>query len=292
MSAMKLRFGGYQNSSSIHSRSAEIFGKLLGSHLKDGCDFQLDRDITQLGHSTDDLIPLTECGDLNFCYMSTSYFSNHVPEARALDLPFIFSDRSAAYAALDGTFGVSLKKAIEQRHPGLRLLNFWDNGFRHFSNRVRPIRTPADCIGLKTRTLPSKLHGQAFELLGFKPVAVNIKTFLEQIESTDIDAQDNPLTNYYNFGLHKYHRYVTMTAHIFGAAGLWCCAKDYDSWSENTRQSVIEAATEATKIQRQFAEVADAEILNKLDPEEVEVIQLSDDQRAAFATAVRPILDQ
>ena len=36
---------------------------------------------------------------------------------------------------------------------GFRVLGFWDNGFRHISNARRPIRTPADCAGLRIRTV-------------------------------------------------------------------------------------------------------------------------------------------
>ena len=56
-----------------------------------------------------------------------------------------------------------------------RLLGLWDNGFRHLTNRVRPIRTPADCRGLRIRTQMSELHGEALRALGFVPIPVDVK---------------------------------------------------------------------------------------------------------------------
>ncbi|MPZ14672.1 MAG: hypothetical protein GEU73_09665 [Chloroflexi bacterium] len=32
---------------------------------------------------------------------------------------------------------------------GYRIFGYWDNGFRHLSNRLREIRTLEDCAGLR-----------------------------------------------------------------------------------------------------------------------------------------------
>ncbi|MFC1891200.1 TRAP transporter substrate-binding protein [Thermodesulfobacteriota bacterium] len=286
------QFGGYQNPASIHNQSAALFGRELGKKLGDAVEFHLEGNITNLGHQTGDLVPLTESGELTFCYMSTSYFSDKLPPAGVLDLPFIIKDRKTAYAALDGVLGDRLKEIIQAENPNLRLLAYWDNGFRHFSNRVRPIRTPADCKGIRIRTLPSELHGRAYRLLGFDPVALNIMTFVKQIATGDIDAQDNPLTNIYNFGMHKHHRYITLSGHIFGSVALLCNAKAYDAWPVEVRQAVLEATDVATTAQRQMAESEDTDVLKKLNPEENEVIHLSKSEREQFVEATRPILEQ
>lgn len=292
MTSLNFRFGGYQKPKSIHTLAGAIFGGALNARLGDGISFRLDNDITERGFKTGDLIGRTKSGDLTFCYMSTSYFSNDLPEMTVLDLPFIFEDRHVAYDLLDGGLGELLRRVIEAANPDLRLLSFWDNGFRHFSNRVRPIRTPADCQGIRTRTLPSLLHGKIFKLLGFDPVAVNIKTFIDEIETGDIDGQDNPLTNIYHFNVHKHHRYITLTGHILGFAGLYCNAAAYASWTPDIQQAVNEAAREATAAQRNMAAAEDIDILAKLDPAENEVISLSQVERAAFIQAVAPIIDE
>ena len=47
-----------------------------------------------------------------------------------------------------------------------RILGWFENGFRHISNRLRPIHVPADMKGMKIRVLPSEIHKRTFELLG------------------------------------------------------------------------------------------------------------------------------
>ena len=89
---------------------------------------------------------------------------------------------------------------------------------RHFSNRLHPIRHPRDCLGMKIRTLDNALHQQVFRALGFEPVTIDVKDMPAAIASGAVDAQENPLTNTLNFGLHRTHRHISMTSHFFGVA--------------------------------------------------------------------------
>ena len=61
--------------------------------------------------------------------------------ARLLELPFVVKDRKAICAAFTDGFGDLVRRRMRESTP-FRLLGLWDNGFRHFTNKVRPIRTP------------------------------------------------------------------------------------------------------------------------------------------------------
>ena len=52
-------------------------------------------------------------------------------------------------------------------HTGYRVVGFWDNGLRHISNRLRPIRRPEDCRGMRIRTLDNATYRQALAAMGF-----------------------------------------------------------------------------------------------------------------------------
>ncbi len=292
MSDLSFRFGGYQNPTSILNRSGAALGEALKARLGEDIGYVLDGDITQLGHKTGVLITLTESGELTFCYMSTNYFSSELPMVSVLDLPFTYNDREKAHAMLDGELGNRVRAGIEGAHPDLKILHFWDNGYRHFSNRVRPIREPKDCEGIRTRTLPSEFQGRIYRRLGFEPVMMNIKQFIAEIETGDLDGQDNPLTNIYHFNVHKYHRYITLTGHILGVCGLYVNRARYEGWPDDVRAAVDGAALEATKIQRTLAAEEDIELLKKFDPAENEITHLTDDERQKFIDAVMPIIDE
>jgi len=138
----------------------------------------------------------------------------------------------------------------------------------------------------------SELHAEVFRAFGFEPIPVDVKQFIEEIASGRFDAQENPLTNTYNFGVHNYHRYITLSGHLFGAAAFICREERYQSWPQDVRSAVDSLAREATAYQHQLAAAEDAEILAKLDPSKNEVIHLTDAERAAFVKASQPVLDK
>ena len=104
------------------------------------------------------------------------------------------------------------------RHTGYRLLGFWDNGVRHISNRLRPIRHPDDCRGMRIRTLDNAMYQRVLAAVGFAPVVIDVKDLVRAVESHEVDAQENPLTNTVNFGLHTTHKHLSLTSHFHGVA--------------------------------------------------------------------------
>jgi TRAP-type C4-dicarboxylate transport system substrate-binding protein len=291
VTATGLKFGGYQEPESVHNRAAARFGTLLEEELGDRVAFELIGSILKLGHRSGDLVPMVERGELSFCYMSTVRFSRAVPELQLLELPFVVKDRADAFRALDGAFGERARRDIEAK-TACRLLGYWDNGFRHLTNRVRPIRTPADCRDIRIRTQMSDLHGEFFRALGFEPIAIDIKEFVDGIGGDRFQAQDNPLTNIYHFGVHRYHRYITLTGHFWGASVFVCNAAHYRSWPKDVQAAVGAAAADATAYQRRLAAAEDEAILAKLDPAQNEVIRLTGAERAAFIKVVEPVIEK
>ena len=291
MTAIALKFGGYQEPASVHHRAAARFGEIIRQKLGERITLELIGSVLKLGRGSGDLVPMVERGELSLCYISTVRFSRAAPELRLLELPFVIQDRAAAFKALDGELGERARRNISER-TACRLLGYWDNGFRHLTNRVRPIRRPEDCRGIRIRTQMSELHGEVFRALGFEPVAADVKEFVEQIGGDRFEAQDNPLTNIYHFGVHNFHRYITLSGHFWGASVLVCNAAHYRGWPRDVQAAVDAAAKDATAYQRQLAAAEDAKILAKLDPAKNEVIRLTDAERGAFIKAVAPVLDK
>ena len=283
-----IRFGGYQPPASVHSRAAAALGRALAARLGDAVRFELDGDVVAAGRPATDLLARVERGELTLCYFATSYLAARVPELALLDLPFVIERRERAYSLLDGALGALLADRLAAA-TGYRVLGWWDNGFRHLTNRVRPIRAPADCRGLRMRTMLSELHKAVFARLGFEPVALDVKDYLAAVRAGTIDAQDNSLTNFYNFEIYRHHRHLTLSAHFFAVAGLLCHAASYAGWPAEVRQAVEEAAREATAAQRTMAAAEDAEVLARLGPEQTEIVRLTDAERAAFVRAVAPV---
>ena len=271
MQPILVRFGGYQPPASIHNQAAAVMGRALAARLGAAVRFELQGNVVEAGHQAADLLTQVENGTRTLCYFSASYLAGRVPEIALLDLPFVLQDRARAHAVLDGPLGRILSEKLAAA-TGYRLLGWWDNGFRHLSNRVRPIRVPAHCRGLRIRTLFSETHRRAFELMGFEPVALDVKDMLEAVRSGAVDAQENPLTNFRNFGIDEHHRHITLSRHFFGAAALLCHKASYDAWPAEVQDAMSQAAAEAGAAQRRLAAAQDDAVLAQLRPAQNDVV--------------------
>jgi len=284
---VRLRCGGYQGEASVHTRGLRAFAAALATANADVA-VEITPNVTASGHPAAALPGLVESGTLELCYFNSSYLATRVPALRALDLPFLLTDRTRAYALLDGALGRHLTAAVEAA-TRFRLLAFWDNGFRHLTNRVRPIRAPRDCAGLRIRTLDSALHQEIFRALGFEPVAIDVKDLPQAVASGAVDAQENPLTNTVNFDLHRSHPHVSLTAHFFGVALLLANCATAERWPAPTRDAIAAAVTAATAAQRGFAADEDTTCLARLTADGCTIVAPDALDLAGFEHAVAPI---
>ena len=285
-----MRFGGYQGPDSIHTAAARFFGAELLDQEDLPIEFDLEESILARGLNSGELPNMVASGELDLCYMSTVRFSEAIPEIAIFELPFLIKDRASLFDALEGALGSYFKEHIEESTP-FKVLGFWDNGFRNISNSVRPIRTTADCQGITIRTQMSALHGEVFRAFGFEPRPIDIKSFLETIETDRVQAQDNLLTSIYIFDIHKHHHHITLSGHFFGVSLLLCNRKMFESWPLEVQKSVIQAAGKATTFQRQLASEQDELVLAKLEAEGNEVVALNSDERNTFERSVAPLME-
>ncbi|MGI9402478.1 MAG: TRAP transporter substrate-binding protein, partial [Rhizobiaceae bacterium] len=278
----KIRFGGYQGDKSVHTRGGQVLRDELKRLLGDEVEFDFEENIVAGGNKAADLLSRTEEGSLEGCYFSSSYLAKRVPELGLFDQHFVVPDRRGAYAVLDGALGKRLASEVEAR-TGYAVLGYWDNGLRNISSANVAIREPADCQGLKIRTLANEDHKRVFRSLGFEPMAIDVRDLPAAVKDGTVDAQENPLTNIYNFELYKTHRHITMTRHLLGVAPVLFNKKAVQSWPDDVRKAVEEAVGVATKAQRKFAEEDDENCANALRAEGVEIIELDEDQHSRFA---------
>jgi TRAP-type transport system periplasmic protein len=87
------------------------------------------------------------------------------PEMGALLVPYLVKDYTSAYAMLNGAIGDKLSRQIEDNYK-LKVLCYFDYGFRHFWTSKKPIVEPRDLRGLKIRVQQSKIFGDTINGLG------------------------------------------------------------------------------------------------------------------------------
>lgn len=289
---IQIRMGGYGPAKTTCSRALKVMGERLKAGFGDAVDVKYIWNVMDLGYQGGDLLWMAEHGILTLSYQSTSYLADRVPELEFADLPFLFENVEAARAAWDGKLGAWLTRKIEERIPGYKVLGYFENGYRHISNKLHPVRTPKDLAAMRVRLMPGAMHRKSFEALGAVPFSLDLKPGLEAVVSGTVDAQENPLANTVDYGAHKVHHHHTLTGHCYLSRGIYCNRAQFESWPEALQTAMQTAAQEAVLVQRELA-VEEENIARKaIEATGGEVVELTAGERAAFARAVKPLHDE
>lgn len=283
--AIQIRLGGYGPPSTTFSRGLKLIGDKLKAQFGARVDIQYVWNVMDLGYNAEDVLSLVERGALSIGYQSTSGL---MPEVGFADLPFLFENEAAARAAIDGAFGTQLAAAIEGK-TNSRVLGFFENGFRHISNSIRPVRSPADFQGMSIRTLNSPIQARTFELLGAKPVHVGLAKLIAALKNGEIDGQENPLANTVTYGAHRLHKFHTLTNHFYVSRVVAAHRPSFDAWPQDLQDAVRAAVKEAIPAQRDFAVQEEIDARKAIEAAGCAVVDLSAAERQVFQNAVKPI---
>ncbi len=288
---IEIRMGGYGPPTTSFSRSLKLIGDRLVAEFGNEIDVKYAFNIMDLQYKGEEILWLVESGLLTLGYQSSSYLTERVPELGIADLPFIFRSNAQARAAMDGAFGAALVSAIEAKMD-YRILGWFENGFRHISNKVRPVRTPADLEGLTIRVLPSKIQARTFELLGAKAMIMDLSEAIAMVKAGSIDAQENPFANTVTYGVHAFHRFHSVTNHFYLSRPIFFNRAQFDGWPPKLQAAMRVAVKEAVAWQRGEAVKEDVQSRAAILAAGCEIIELSAADLAKFAAAVAPLMQE
>jgi tripartite ATP-independent transporter DctP family solute receptor len=283
--------GGYGPATTGFSKALKFIGDKLQARFGERIAVDYVWNVMDHGHKAEDILGLIENGNLTLGYQSSSYLTDLVPELGFVDLPFLFRDNAHAREAMDGELGRFLAQKIEERN-GYRILGWFENGFRHISNRLRPLHSPADLKGMRIRVLPSEVHRRTFELLDAVPMRMDLSEAIAMVKAGTLDAQENPLANTVTYGVHHFHKFHTLTSHFYVSRPVFLDRAAFDAWPPDLQDAMREAVQEAVVFQRKLAVEEHESSRAEIQRAGCEIVSLSPREHEAFVAAMQPMLKE
>ena len=271
---IRILMGGYGPATTGFSLALKQIGDRLAAKFGDLVDIKYVYNILDFGYRSEDILWLVEDGVLTLGYQSSSYLTDRIPALGVVDLPFLFSDATRARAAMDGALGRALTAKVEAA-TSFRIVGYFENGFRHVSNRVRPVHTPADMKGLSIRVLPSQVQARTFELLGAKPQVMDLTEAIAAIKAGTLDAQENPFSNTVTYGVHQYHRFHTATNHFYVSRPIFVHRPSFDAWPRELQNELREAVRSTVAFQRDLPVKEEADAADAITKAGGEIVELT-----------------
>lgn len=281
--------GGYGPPTTGFSKALKFIGDRLAAEFGPRIAVDYVWNVMDHGYKAEDILTLVENGEITLGYQSSSYLTDRVPELGFVDLPFLFSSNAQARGAMDGALGQFLAEKTEER-IGYRILGWYENGFRHISNRLRPIHRPADMAGMKIRVLPSDIHKRTFELLGAVAMRMDLTEAIAMIKAGTLDAQENPLANTVTYGVHKFHKFHTLSYHFYISRPIFLHRASFDAWPADLQSAMRRAVADSVAFQRKLAVEEHDSSRKIIEDAGCEIHELTAKEHDAFAAAVQPLL--
>ena len=176
------------------------------------------------------------------------------------------------------------------KKQGIRLLGLADNGVRHFTNSLRPIRTPADMKGMKIRIQPSPVFKTLVESLGASPSAIPWAELPTALQQKVVDGQENGVTNIMAASLYQSQKYATLDGHVYSLHAYLMSDTFYQGLTDVEKKAVDTCVVEARDIHRNMTRATDLAAEKTLTDVGLEVYVPSAEEIAAFRDLAQPVV--
>jgi C4-dicarboxylate-binding protein DctP len=189
--------------------------------FKEYVEFKTNGEITvrlfpnnQLGGERE-MIEMVQQGSLELSFPADGPMSGFYPPMQVWSIPYIFESAPVAWQVLQSDFADDMREDILAQ-TGIRALAFSQNGFRSFTNNVRPILNPEDMAGLKIRTMESPVYMTMVNALGATAVPISGAEVVMALRQGVVDGQENPPAVVFNGGHGEVQDFYTLNEHTFG----------------------------------------------------------------------------
>jgi tripartite ATP-independent transporter DctP family solute receptor len=193
-------------------------------------------------------VQMLKAGEVDVAEFSSAPLSEAVPELKAFNLPFLFTDSAHMFRYLDGAMGQRL--AAKLGDAGFVVLGWYDGGARFVYCANKPINKVADLAGQKIRVQQSEIYIEMVKLLGANPVALPYKEVQQALQQNKVDCAENNMPSYESTGHYKVAKYAYLTNHVVSPEALVVSTKLWSKLSAQDKELFLKAGHNSALLMR------------------------------------------
>jgi len=219
--------------------------------------------------------------------IASGVLANFFPAAAITDIPYLFPSSKVAWDVLDGPFGDKLR-ALFLQQTGMRALSFAEVGFRHFTNSIKPIKTPADLKGMKIRVMETPVYVNMLKAVGANPTPIAWTETYTALQTGVVDGQENPIGSILSGKLYEVQKYTTLDGHVYGVDWFIINEKFFKSLPADLQYVVLDSAQISATVSRGVMNYLNADGLQSLIKSGVQVYSPTEAEMDMFRKTMQP----
>ncbi len=230
-------------------------------------------------------------GTVEVCLVDTGALAGFYNDIQVLSIPYLFKSSAHAWKVFDSPFFADLA-ADMRAQTGIRVMAWGENGFRDFTNNVRPIKGPEDLKGLKMRVMESPVFMRFVESFGAAATPMPGSEIIMAAKQGVIDGQENPAQVNYDYNLMDVQKYMSTDEHILGVHAYIISDDFFDKLTADQKAIVLEAALLASRIENTQKLAGAKKYIDLIKDKGVEVHMTTMAEKEAFAAVSQePVLE-
>lgn len=216
----------------------------------------------QLGNDRD-LIEGVKLGTVEVTISSAGNFAVYEPKMGLSALPFILPDFETAWRFLDTPEQKKIAEGLLKSN--IRVLAYFENGFRCVTNSKRAIEKPEDLKGLTIRTPENPYVIETLKALGAIPNPLGFSEVYIALKQKMFDGQENPIPLILNAKIYEVQKYLSVTNHSYDTMPFVINEPFFKSLTPEQQEIVKKAAIEAQNLNRQIIKKQTEDFLSELE---------------------------
>jgi tripartite ATP-independent transporter DctP family solute receptor len=210
-----------------------------------------------------DAIEGVKLGTVEMTVAGAGIFANFEPKMGITALPFLFENFEQAWAFDDSAINAEVDKQLLQSSD-IRVLAYWENGFRCLTNSARPVNSPTDVQGMKIRTPENPIILATMRAMGANPSPLPWPEVYMALQQKSFDGQENPIPLIYAAKLYEVQKHLAITNHVYEPMPLVISEKFWKRLTPSEQEVIQRAALESRDFNRQLIKSQTEEMVGKL----------------------------
>ena len=217
-------------------------------------------------------------------------FTDANPKFVIFMMPFLVNGWEQATRLVQSDWAMEIAKDSQKNGYHIPAIGV-SNGFRAWSNNIRPIKSAEDFKGLRIRVPQQEVYQLSMKAFGANPIAMAYSDVYQSLQMNVIDGQDNAPSNIWDYKIYEQQKYVTISNYATGPDPFMVNQAWFKTLPPDLQALHDEVAREAMRYLDKLQQEHEGEFIKKLG-ENVEALNYVEaDALADFRERVKPVYE-
>lgn len=281
--AATIRVGTVGFPGSLMAITADEYAKRVNEALKGRYEVKVFHS-SQLGNDSE-MLKGIKVGVLE-AFLPSTIMSTVDDKYGVFEMPYLFKDRAQLKRVAENA---KVQQLLYDPLPakGVRVMGFWENGYRVITNNVRPIVKPEDLKGIKLRVPAGVWRVKMFKAYGANPTPLAYGEVFAALQAGVMDGQENPFAQIWGGKFHEVQKYLSLTDHVYTPVFLLGGERWWSGLPADVKQVLLKIGNEVGDFARDTGAKMDRDLVEQMKKS----VKVNEADKEAFVAASKPVYD-